>query len=396
MAKGVTGSTLDRPNLEKVNSGLDGVVVAETVVSEVDGKMGRLIIKGVDAETLGFTSTFEETCSLLWQGLLPDSLSLPEIKQAFYQGRCEAFALAKENLHLFNRSEPMEVLRTTTSLLSGGTEKTIAAYIKIAAAVGYFAATWSRVQRGLELMAPDANFSQAGDLLRMLTDKVPSANEIAALDTYLTTVSDHGMNASTFTARVVASTESDNVSCVVAAIGALKGPLHGGAPGPVLEMLNEIGTPEKAESWLVNELDNGKRVMGMGHRIYQVRDPRAAIFEKAIGLLEEQARLNAEPNTSANSSENTSANTNSERLLLARAVEKTAERLLAERHPEKPLKANVEFYTAVLLDTLKIPHQSFSSMFAAGRVGGWLAHIAEQRALGRLIRPASKYIGKNV
>jgi citrate synthase len=388
VAKGVTGSTLDRPNLEKVNSGLDGVVVAETVVSEVDGKIGRLIIKGVDAETLGFTSTFEETCSLLWQGLLPDSLSLPEIKQAFYLGRCEAFELAKENRHLFNRSEPMEVLRTTTSLLSGGTEKTIAAYIKISAAVGYFAATWSRVQKGLDLMAPDANFSQAGDLLRMLTDKVPSANEIAALDTYLTTVSDHGMNASTFTARVVASTESDNVSCVVAAIGALKGPLHGGAPGPVLEMLNEIGTPEKAESWLVNELDHGKRIMGMGHRIYQVRDPRAAIFEKAIGLLEEQARLN--------SSDNTGANNNSERLLLARAVEKTAERLLAERHPEKPLKANVEFYTAVLLDTLKIPHQSFSSMFAAGRVGGWLAHIAEQRALGRLIRPASRYIGSNV
>lgn len=117
--------------------------------------------------------------------------------------------------------------------------------------------------------------------------------------------------------------------------------------------------------------------MGMGHRIYQVRDPRAAIFEKAISLLEEQAGAS------------------SERLLLARAVERTAEHILAERHPEKPLKANVEFYTAVLLDTLKIPHQSFSSMFAAGRVGGWLAHIAEQRALGRLIRPASRYIGNS-
>ncbi len=373
----VSVSTLDRPKVEKVNSGLDGVVVAETVVSEVDGKLGRLIIKGIDAETLGFTSTFEETCSLLWQGLLPESLTLPEMKQAFYHGRLEAFALAKENLHLFSRSEPMEVLRTTTSLLSGGTEKTSAAYIKIAAAVGYFAATWSRVQRGLEPMAPDANFSQAGDLLRMLADKVPTANEIAALDTYLTTVSDHGMNASTFTARVVASTESDNVSCVVSAIGALKGPLHGGAPGPVLEMLNEIGSPDKAEAWLVGELNQGKRIMGMGHRIYQVRDPRAAIFEKAISLLEEQAGAS------------------SERLLLARAVERTAERILAERHPEKPLKANVEFYTAVLLDTLKIPHQSFSSMFAAGRVGGWLAHIAEQRALGRLIRPASRYIGNS-
>lgn len=373
----VTVSTLGRPKLEKVNSGLDGVVVAETVVSEVDGKLGRLIIKGVDAETLGFTSTFEETCSLLWQGLVPETMTLAEMKQAFYQGRCDAFKLAQENLNLFKRSEPMEALRTTTSLLSGTTEKTIAAYIKIAAAVGFFAATWSRVQKGLEPLGPDANLSQAGDLLRLLTDKMPTAEEIAALDTYLTTVSDHGMNASTFTARVVASTESDNVSCVVAAIGALKGPLHGGAPGPVLEMLNEIGSPDKAEAWLVNELDHGKRIMGMGHRIYQVRDPRAAIFEKAISLLEEQNH------------------SGSERLLLARAVERNAERLLAERHPEKPLKANVEFYTAVLLDTLKIPHQSFSSMFAAGRVGGWLAHIAEQRALGRLIRPASTYIGSH-
>lgn len=373
----VTVANLDRPKMEKVNSGLDGVVVAETVVSEVDGKLGRLIIKGIDAETLGFTSTFEETCSLLWRGLIPESMTLPEMQQAFYQGRCEALALAKENLQIFNRSEPMDVLRTTTSLLSGGTERTSAAYIKIAAAVGYFAATWSRIQKGLGPMAPDANFSQAGDLLRMITDKVPTANEIAALDTYLTTVSDHGMNASTFTARVVASTESDNVSCVVSAIGALKGPLHGGAPGPVLEMLNEIGLPDKAEAWLVSELNQGKRIMGMGHRIYQVRDPRAAIFEKAISLLEEQAGAS------------------SERLLLARAVEHTAERVLAERHPEKPLKANVEFYTAVLLDTLKIPHQLFSSMFAAGRVGGWLAHIAEQRALGRLIRPASTYIGRH-
>ena len=373
----VTVSTLGRPKLDKVNSGLDGVVVAETVVSEVDGKLGRLIIKGVDAETLGFTSTFEETCSLLWQGLVPETMTLSEMKQAFYQGRYEAFQLAQENLNLFKRSEPMEVLRTTTSLLSGGTEKTLAAYIKIAAAVGFFAATWSRVQKGLEPLAPDANLSQAGDLLRMLTDKMPTPEEIAALDTYLTTVSDHGMTASTFTARVVASTESDNVSCVVAAIGALKGPLHGGAPGPVLEMLNEIGSPDKAEAWLVNELDHGKRIMGMGHRIYQVRDPRAAIFEKAISLLEEQNH------------------SGSERLLLARAVERNAERILAERHPEKPLKANVEFYTAVLLDTLKIHHLSFSSMFAAGRVGGWLAHIAEQRALGRLIRPASTYIGSH-
>lgn len=182
------------------------------------------------------------------------------------------------------------------------------------------------------------------------------------------------MNASTFTARVVASTGSDLVSAVVAAIGALKGPLHGGAPGPVLDMLDAIGQPDRARSWLEQEIAAGRRVMGMGHRIYRVRDPRAAALESATARLERTGVA-------------------ADRLAIARAVEREAERLLAERHPERPLRANVEFYTAVLLDAVGIPRTLFSPMFASSRVVGWCAHVAEQRAVGRLIRPASTYVG---
>lgn len=359
-----------------VNNGLEGIVVAETEVSHVDGEHGKLIIKGHDAEELAFSATFEGTCALLWSVSLPteNAGAREVIQKRFAQYRQEAFELLKENASLLIQNHPMDALRTATSFLTSSTESDIAAFARISAAIGVFAANWSRLHEGLPLAEPDSKFTQAADILRMIRNEIPSQAEIEALDTYLTAVSDHGMNASTFTARVVASTLSDNISCIVAAIGALKGPLHGGAPGPVLEMLDAIKTPENAEPWLRNELDCGRRIMGMGHRIYKVRDPRAAIFERAIKKLEDSG-------------------VPAKRLKLARAVEKKAEELLAQRHPERPLKANVEFYTAVLLDTIQIPAGLFSAMFATGRVGGWCAHIAEQRAHGRLIRPASIYIG---
>jgi citrate synthase len=195
-----------------------------------------------------------------------------------------------------------------------------------------------------------------------------------ALDAYLVTVSDHGMNASTFTARVVASTGSDLVSALVAAVGALKGPLHGGAPGPVLDMLDAVGTPERAEAFLESELAAGRRIMGMGHRIYRVRDPRAAVLERAIGALE-------------------AAGVQTPRLALARAVERSAEQVLSRRYPDRALRANVEFYTAVVLDAVGLPRRLFAPTFAVARAAGWAAHVAEQRATGRLVRPASRYVG---
>ncbi|GAC1579492.1 MAG: hypothetical protein NVS3B20_10440 [Polyangiales bacterium] len=226
-------------------------------------------------------------------------------------------------------------------------------------------------------IAPSPALSHAADFLRMLRGTPAPAADIAALDAYGVTVIDHGMNASTFAARVVASTQSDLASAVVAGIGALKGPLHGGAPGPVLSMLDQIGTPDRALSWLERELAAGRRIMGMGHRIYRVRDPRAAVLERALTLLEQGG-------TSPDKAH---------RFALARVVEHTAEGLLAARHPQRPIHANVEFYTALLLDSIGLPSAMFTPIFAMSRVAGWCAHFDEQRAHGRLIRPASRYVG---
>ncbi|HVY48015.1 MAG TPA: citrate/2-methylcitrate synthase, partial [Minicystis sp.] len=180
---------------------------------------------------------------------------------------------------------------------------------------------------------------------------------------------EHGYNASTFAALVIISTHSDLASAICGAIGALKGPLHGGAPGPVLDMLDGIGEPSRADAWIEGELAAGRRIMGMGHRIYRVRDPRAAVLETAVKPL------------------------SSPRLPLARAVETAAAKILRERKPDRPLAANVEFYTAVLLDAVGLPRTMFTPIFGSSRVAGWCAHVAEQRRAKRLIRPASRYVG---
>ena len=250
------------------------------------------------------------------------------------------------------------------------------------------AAAWSRGRAGLPAIPPDAGASHAEDYLRMLSGSVPSRAAVHALDAYLVTVADHGMNASTFTARVIASTGSDLVSALVGAVGALKGPLHGGAPGPVLDMLDAIGSPARAEAWLENEIGNGRRIMGMGHRIYRVRDPRAAVLESALLRLE--AGGGGRVAHAARAAERARGES---RLGLARAVEAAANGVLSRRYPERALRANVEFYTAVLLDSIDIPRAAFSPTFAIGRAAGWAAHVLEQRQLGRLVRPGSRYVG---
>ncbi len=236
-----------------------------------------------------------------------------------------------------------------------------------------FAAAWLRTSKGAAPLAPDPKSPHAKDFLRMaLGEADPAAAK--AIDAYLSTVIDHGMNASTFAARVVTSTGSDMISALVAGLGALKGPLHGGAPGPVLDMLDAIGDPSRAEAWLREELAQGRRIMGMGHRVYRVRDPRAAVLERqALLLAEDPSRRR--------------------RIELARAVEACAERILRERYPARRLRANVEFYTALVLEAVGLPRSAFTPTFAVGRVAGWCAHIAEQRREGRLIRPRARYVG---
>jgi citrate synthase len=209
----------------------------------------------------------------------------------------------------------------------------------------------------------------------MLRGAHSSAAEAAALETYLVTVSDHGLNASTFAARVVASTRAGLTSAALAGLSALKGPLHGGAPGPVIEMLDEIGRPEQARAWIEAALDRGDRLMGFGHRIYRVRDPRADALKAAV------RRLAAASGAPAG------------RLAFAEAVEDAVLAVLRDRKPGRTLDTNVEFYTALLLEALGLPPEAFTCVFAMGRMAGWIAHAREQLAGGRLIRPQSRYVG---
>ncbi|HVO08386.1 MAG TPA: citrate synthase [Burkholderiaceae bacterium] len=355
-------------------NGLEGVVVAETALSDVDGERGRLVIRGHDVEQLALRHDFESVCALLWDGALPDARAHAALRQGLGRARVRAFARLGALGDALAADDAMDALRAALGHLRADEIAPAALKLEITAAVAVFAAAWSRLRDGAAPLPPDPALGHAADFLRMAGVPGADAARARALDAYLVTASDHGMNASTFTARVVASTHSDAVSAVVAAIGALKGPLHGGAPGPVLAMLDAIGTPEQAPHWIACELAAGHRIMGMGHRVYRVRDPRAAVLEHAI------ERLHA-------------AGVRSNRLALARAVEAVAVASLGERRPERRLAANVEFYTAVILDAVGLPQALFSPTFAVARVAGWLAHVDEQRAHGRLIRPASRYVG---
>lgn len=356
-------------------SGLDGIVVAETKLSEVDGERGRLILAGHDVEELAGEggARFEDVCGLLWGGALPGPAEREAIRASIAEGRVAAFARLGRLGDALDAGDGMDALRAATAHLDGS-----ATPAALAGALATFATAWARRRAGAAPVAPDASLGLAADTLRMVRGEVPSEAEARAFDTYLVTVSDHGMNASTFAARVVTSTGSDRVSAVVAAIGALKGPLHGGAPGPVLDMLDAIGAPEQAEPWIAGELAAGRRIMGMGHRIYRVRDPRAAVLEGAIERLERGGG---------------GASRAAARLSLARAVERAAEAALSTMRPDRPLRANVEFYTAVVLEAVGLPRELFSPAFAVGRVAGWCAHVEEQRGVSRLIRPSSRYVG---
>ena len=359
----------------EVRVGLDGVVVAETRLSLVDGERGRLVVRGHDVEALARTRRFEDVAALLWTGALPDAAASFDLARELGDARKRAFALLPALREALSAPDGMDALRgAAASLRVEPGESDHALRVRLTAALGVFAAAWARLRAGAEPVAPDPALAHAADLLRCTRGEPASAAEISALDAYLVTVAEHGMNASTFTARVVASTGSDAVSAVVAAIGALKGPLHGGAPGPVLDMLDGIGAPDNAEAWLRAELDAGKRLMGLGHRVYRVRDPRAAVLERAVARLE-------------------AGGSASHYLARARAVERVAVRVLAERYPSRKLDTNVEFYTAVLLDALGFARELFTPLFAVGRVAGWLAHVDEERERGRLIRPDVRYVG---
>jgi citrate synthase len=354
------------------NPGLEGVVVADTEISEVDGERGRLVIAGADVEQLAASTGFEGAVRAVLAAGGADPAALGDAADA---GLGAARAAAWERVarlgDALEHPDAMDALRTALGHLRpqpGGADTADA--IAAIGAAPVFVAAWHRRRAGQPPIAPDPALGHAADYLRMTLGRAADADRVRALDAYLVTVVDHAMCASTFTARVIASTASDLVSAMVGAVGALKGPLHGGAPAPVLDMLDAIGAPDRAEPWLIGELAAGRRIMGMGHRVYRVRDPRAAVLEEAVRPL-------ASP-----------------RLELARGVERAAAKILRERKPDRSLAANVEFYTAVLLDAVGLPREQFSATFAVSRIAGWSAHVLEQRRTGRLIRPASHYTGR--
>jgi citrate synthase len=341
-------------SLMTVNNGLEGVVAAETKLSMVDGAAGVLVIGGYRVEELA-QWPFEETASLLW--------GLSGYRGSLWSAvACDRFESGGKPPHSM-----MDALRAGVAALSDENE--------IAGAFPAIVAAHWRRARGLEPVPPREDLGYAANYLWMLRGEEPHPELVRGLETYLNTVVDHGLNASTFTARVIASTGSDLVSAITGAIGALKGPLHGGAPGPALDMVFEIGEASRAEEVLRRKIESGERLMGFGHRVYKVRDPRADVLAAAAERMFTRAgdmRLYE----------------------LAKAVETTALRLLEEYKPGRNLQTNVEFYTALLLHGLGLEVELFTPTFAIGRVVGWLAHCAEQRAVGRIIRPQSVYVGK--
>lgn len=342
-----------------MNNGLEGIVAAETRLSMVDGERGELVIGGHRVEALA-SWRFEDVVRLLW-GL------------ADFDGAVKVAPIpAHTHLLLRNAASGMDALRVGAASLSAQSDGE-AAELLVGAFPTIVAAYW-RMHRGLEPIEPREDLGFAANYLYMLSGAVPHEELVRGLETYLNTVVDHGLNASTFTARVIASTGSDLISAVTGALGALKGPLHGGAPGPALDMVFEIGDASRAEAVLRAKIAAGERLMGFGHRVYKVRDPRADVLAAAAERMFTRAgdmRLYE----------------------LARAVEGTALRLLEEHKPGRRLQTNVEFYTALVLHGLGLEVPLFTPTFAIARVAGWIAHCFEQRAVGRIIRPSSVYVG---
>ena len=349
------------------SAGLDGVIAADTAISSVDGAAGQLILRGVTLDSAARSLDFEAVAALLWRDLDQDLSDPDTVRTRLGAARLRAFERLAPLTPAAQGLPPVDGLRLLLSGLSD--DEALPHHLLAVAAMPVAVAALGRAAQGGDALPPDPDAGHAADFLRMLSGDAPAHAAAAALDTYLVTVADHGLNASTFAARVVASTRAGVFSSVVGALCALKGPLHGGAPGPVLDMLDEIGGPAEIDGWLAAKLAAGERLMGFGHRIYRVRDPRADVLKAAVRRL------------------------SGDRLALAEQIETRALAALARHKAGRSLQTNVEFYTALLLDAVGLPRSLFTPVFAIGRVAGWTAHILEQQQTGRIIRPRSRYVG---
>jgi len=356
-----------------VAKGLEGVIVDTSSICLIDGNAGRLIYRGYDIHDLVSNLSFEEAAHLLWKGELPNQTKLNDLKKQLDQQRAIPPYLKTAIRNLPVSSDTLDVLRTAISALGTGVSlkrPDLSEAINITAKIPTINAVFNRIRRGQEPIEPRSDLGHAANYLYMLTGKEPDQAKADALNKYLIALADHSMNSSTFAARVVASTWSDMYSAITAAIGALKGPLHGGAPAPVLKMIQDIGKPERAEEWIRGELKAGRRLMGFGHRVYRTTDPRAEILRDVA-----------------------SKSADKEFFALARHVELTGNRILKDYRPERRLYTNVEFYSAVVMHSVGLPPDLFTPTFAASRSVGWTANVLEQVANNRLIRPDVEYTG---
>jgi citrate synthase len=353
--------------------GLEGVVAAQTAVSEVDGANGRLIYRGgYLIEDLAPVVGYEEVAYLLWQGELPDQAELDSLRKQMAAARPLNKAARGALMATDRATDAMDVLRTVVSA-QGATralvKPTLDEAIALTAVFPTIVAAAHRRRLGLEIVDPRDDLSHAANLLWMMEGKEPEVERVHWLESYLVLLADHGLNASTFAARVIASTGSDLTSSVVGAIGALKGPAHGGATLAARTMLDKIGSAENAEKWLREAHARHERFAGFGHRVYRTYDPRAKI------LREMAAKASPEPH------------------LTAARTEELALQILHEAHPERPNATNVDFWASVVLTGAGIPKELFTCIFATSRVVGWTAHVLESLADLRIIRPASQWIG---
>ncbi len=347
--------------------GLEGVIAAETALGYVDGEQGRLLYRGYRIGDLVEHGTYPAVANLLWAGDWAPGhrMATGEIPDGVMATLRALPATAK----------PMDALRTAVSAWGATQALTYPPTPDQARALTAFSpsalAAFARLRAGQEPLRPDPSLDLVPGFLYQLTGTQPDPGTARALDAYFVVAAEHGLNASTFTARVIVSTRSDLASAVSGAIGALKGPLHGGAPSEVVEQLHQVGSVERAEQWVKETLDKGERLMGFGHRVYRAYDPRAAALRKVAQSMDRKPDW----------------------LDLAIKVEDVALRVLAERHPERALKTNVEYYAAAVLQGVGLTPDLFPATFALARHAGWTAHVLEQAADNRLIRPDARYTG---
>ena len=361
--------------MAKPGKGLEGVVAAETALSDINGTEGILSYVGYDIHDLAPNATFEEVVYLLHNLELPKPDELDEIKQQLAAEREPNDFVMRLLPHLAKACAPMSALRTATSASSAqdpdgwdtSEEANYRKAIRLISGFPTLVAYYDRLRKGLDLVAPDESLSQAGNFLWMLKGDKADEDQIRIFDMCLTLHADHTMNASTFAARVCAATLSDIHSAITAAIAALKGPLHGGANEAVMKMIKEIKEPSKARDYIVTRLRNKEKVMGFGHRVYRTEDPRATHLRR---MAKELAEKTGEGNNYEISQE----------------IEKAV-------MDEKGIYPNVDFYAAAVYGYLQIPTDLFTCVFACSRVSGWTAHVREQYADNRLIRPDHEYVG---